>query len=166
MDIRNLVVLELNNTCGCNFSGEYLTDLSLTCQNREDEIAICQARVISTAEKMNTLFLQLLQNWARDEPLVTINHMHLRLVMECSVELHDIGETECVSSDSTLTPPLSTSPTNGSGNATTTNLLFETLYACISLAILTTTLAVICILITYCSVKLKARKNKRQKDPM
>ena len=138
MDIKNLVVLQLNNTCGCNFSEEYLIDLSLTCQNEEDMIAIWQARVISTAEKRSTQFLQLLQDWARDEPLVTINHEHLRLVMECSVELYDIGETECISPDSTPTPTplLSTSQTNG-GDNTTRNLSWI-LYICISLAILTT----------------------------
>lgn len=116
MDIKNLVVLQLNNTCGCNFSEEYLIDLSLTCQNEEDMIAIWQARVISTAEKRSTQFLQLLQDWARDEPLVVVNHVQLRLVMECSVKLNDIGETECIPLDGT--PMSTTSSTNGTGTTT------------------------------------------------
>lgn len=110
MDIMHLLVLQLINTCDCDFSMEYVTDPSLTCALTGDSVAIFQARVISTAEKRSTEFLPLLQAWASDEPLVIVNHVQLRLVMECNVQLNDIGETECTPSDNAITtaPPPTT----------------------------------------------------------
>ena len=116
MDIVNLLVLQIINTCDCDFSNEYVANPSLTCETRDDEVAIFQARTISTAENRSTEFLHLLQDWARDEPLVVVNHVQLRLVMECSVKLNDIGETECIPLDGT--PMSTTSSTNGTGTTT------------------------------------------------
>ena len=93
---------------------------------RDKEVAIFQARIISTAENKSTEFLQLLQDWAKDEPVVVVNYVQLRLVMECSVQLNEIGETECIPIDggatdgTTTSPPIitnSTSPTNGNYTA-------------------------------------------------
>jgi len=119
MDIMHLLVLQLINTCDCDFSMEYVTDPSLTCELTGDSVAIFQARVISTAEKRSTEFLPLLQAWASDEPLVIVNHVQLRLVMECNVQLNDIGETECTPSDNAITtapsPTTSVPPGVGTG---------------------------------------------------
>jgi len=117
MDIMHLLVLQLINTCDCDFSMEYVTDPSLTCELTGDSVAIFQARIISTAEKRSTEFLPLLQAWASDEPLVIVNHVQLRLVMECNVQLNDIGETECTPSDNAITtaPPPTTRPGVGTG---------------------------------------------------
>ena len=105
MEIVNLLVEQITNTCACGISNEYVTDLSLTCEMRDDETAIFQARIISTVETRSTELLRILQDWARDEPIVIINYVQLRLVMECSVQLNEIGETECIPIDSTTTPP-------------------------------------------------------------
>ena len=115
-DIINHLVLQIVNTCDCDFSNGYVADPSLTCETRDDEVAIFQAKIISTAENTSTEFLQLLQDWAKSEPLVVVNHVQLRLVMECSVQLNDIGETECIPIDGT--PISTTSSTNGTGTTT------------------------------------------------
>lgn len=112
MEIVNLLVEQITNTCACAISSEYVTDLSLTCETRGDEIAIFQARIISTVETRSTELLEILQDWAREEPLVIVNYVQLRLVMECSVELNEIGETECI--------PIDGSSTNGTGTTAST----------------------------------------------
>ena len=112
MEIVNLLVEQITNTCACGISNQYVTDLSLTCEMRDDETAIFQARIISTVETRSTELLRILQDWARDEPIVIINYVQLRLVMECSVQLNEIGETECIPIDGTTTPPPTTSETD------------------------------------------------------
>ena len=102
-DIMHLLVSQLITTCDCDFSMEYVTDPSLACELTGDSVAIFQARVISTVENRSTEFLPLLQAWANDEPLVIVDHVQLRLVMVCSVQLNSVGETECIPSDNATT---------------------------------------------------------------
>ena len=92
------LVLQLTDTCKCDFSMEYVSDPSLKCET-DDNVAIFQARIVSTAENTSTEFLQLLQDWASTEPFVIVNGVHTRLLMECSAHINDIGETECIPSD-------------------------------------------------------------------
>ena len=103
------MVLQIINTCDCDFSNEYVGDPSLTCEMSDNKVAIFQAKIISTAENTSTEFLQVLQAWAKNEPLVVVNHVQLRLVMECSVELNEIGETVCIPPDGAGTPISATS---------------------------------------------------------
>ena len=169
MEIVSLLVEQITNTCACAISSEYVTDLSLTCETRDDEIAIFQARIISTVETRSTEFLEILQDWARDEPVVVVNYVQLRLVMECSVQLNEIGETECI--------PIDGSSTNGTGTTvpqpTVVNTrapVTATPHTVIIAVIITVCGIVLLITITViiycCYLKRKKKKNITQNIPM
>ena len=169
MEIVNLLVKQITNTCACGISNEYVTDLSLTCERRDDEIAIFQARMISTVETKSTEFLQILQDWARDEPLVVINYVQLRLVMECSVQLNEIGETECI--------PINGSYTNGTGTTTQSTVhtgapITATPPQSVTVVIVVLTtcgtvlLIVIIVIILYCCITRKKKKTITENNPM
>ena len=189
MEIVNLLVEQITNTCACAISNEYVTNLSLTCETRDNEIAIFQARIISTVETRSTEFLEILQDWARDEPLVIVNYVQLRLVMECSVQLNEIGETECIPIDGTTTlPPTTTlSPTTSPKNETNTTAftpqptVIDTgapatttpqppVIVIITVIIVCGTALIIVIVVVICCCYLKRKKKKQenitQNNPM
>ena len=173
-EIVNLLVKQITNTCGCGISNEYVTDLSLTCETRDDEIAIFQARIISTVETRSTELLEILQDWARDEPLVVVNYVQLRLVMECSVQLNEIGETECI--------PIGGSFTNGTGTTASTIITPQptvvntgapvtatphiVIIAVIIIVCGIALLVIIIVTIYCCYLKRKKKKNIKQNHPM
>ena len=174
-EIVNLLIKQITDTCGCGISSKYVTDLSLTCETRDDEIAIFQARIISTVETRSTELLEILQDWARDEPVVVVNYVQLRLVMECSVQLNEIGETECI--------PIDGSSTNGTGTTASTIIAPQptvvntgapvtatppTVIITVIVTVCGTVLLciIIIVIIFCCYLKRKKKKNITQNNPM
>lgn len=168
MEIVNLLVEQITNTCACGISNEYVTDLSLTCEMRDNETAIFQARIISTVETRSTELLRILQDWARDEPIVIINYVQLRLVMECSVQLNEIGETECIPIDSTTTPPPDTitastpQPTVIDTVAPATTTPQPPVIVIITVIIVCGAALIIVIIVIICCCYLKRKKKKQE----
>ena len=164
-DIMNLLTLQIINTCDCDFSNEYVADPSLTCEMSDYKVVIFQAKIISTAENKSTEFLQLLQAWATNEPLVVVNHVQLRLVMECSVQLNEIGGTECIPPDGAGTAAFQNATT--ASPQPTVSLTIVISIASVCGALLLITLVVIVVSIFCCRyVKRKTKAKIRRNDSM
>lgn len=164
-DIMNLLTLQIINTCDCDFSNEYVADPSLTCEMNDYEVVIFQAKIISTAENKSTEFLQILQAWAKNEPLLVVNHVQLRLVMECSVELNEIGGTECIPPDGAGTAAFQNATT--ASPQPTVSLTIVISIASVCGALLLITLVVIVVSIYCCRyVKRKTKARIRRNDSM
>ena len=165
----NRLIKQITDTCGCGISSEYVTDLSLTCEPRDDEITIFQARIISTVETRSTELLEILQDWARDEPVVVVNYVQLRLVMECSVQLNEIGETECIPIDGSFTNGTGTTapqPTVVNTRAPVTATPHTVIIAVVITVCGIVLLITITVIIYCCYLKRKKKKNITQNIPM
>lgn len=164
-DIMNLLTLQIINTCDCDFSNEYVADPSLTCEMNDYKVVIFQAKIISTAENKSTEFLQILQAWAKNEPLLVVNHVQLTLVMECSVELSEIGGTECIPPDGAGTAAFQNATT--ASPQPTVSLTIVISIASVCGALLLITLVVVVVSIWCCRyVKRKTKARIRRNDSM
>ena len=95
-DVTEQVVLQLTDSCECALTAEYITDRRLVCDPNEPEKVIFQGRIISTPERNSTDFLPMLGLWVLNEPTIVVQGVQLKVESRCSVELADLGDTECV----------------------------------------------------------------------
>lgn len=103
--------------------------------------------------------------WAKNEPLVVINHVQLRLVMECSVELNEISETECIPPDGAGTAAFQNATT--ASPQPTVSLTIVISISAVCGALLLITLIVIAVSIFCCRyVKRKTKAKIRRNDSM
>ena len=103
-DVSEQVVLQLTDSCECALTAEYIADGRLVCDPNEPEKVIFQGRIISTSERNSTDFLPMLGSWVLNEPTIVVQGVQLKVESRCSVELADLGDTECVqpSTDSVI----------------------------------------------------------------
>ena len=95
-DVTEQVVLQLTDSCECALTVEYITDRRLICDPNEPEKVIFQGRIISTPERNSTDFLPMLGSWVLNEPTIVVQGVQLKVESRCSVELGNLGDTECV----------------------------------------------------------------------
>ena len=95
-DVTEQVVLQLTDSCECALTVEYIADGRLVCDINEPEKVIFQGRIISTPERNSTDFLPMLGLWVLNEPTIVVQGVQLKVESRCSVELANLGDTECV----------------------------------------------------------------------
>ena len=95
-DVTEQVVLQLTDSCECALTVEYIADGRLVCDPNEPEKVIFQGRIISTSERNSTDFLPMLRLWKVNEPTIVVQGVQLTVESRCSVELANLGDTECV----------------------------------------------------------------------
>ena len=94
-DVTEQVVLQLTDFCECALTVEYIADRKLVCNQNEPEKVIFQGRIISTPERNSTEFLPILRLWKVNEPTIVVQGVQLKVESRCSVELANVGDTEC-----------------------------------------------------------------------
>ena len=95
-DVSEQIVLQLTDSCECALTVEYIADRRLVCDPNEPEKVIFQGRIISTPERNSTDFLPMLGSWVLNEPTIVVQGVQLKVESRCSVELANLGDTECV----------------------------------------------------------------------
>ena len=95
-DVTEQIVLQLTDSCECALTAEYIGDGRLVCDPNEPEKVIFQGRIISTPERNSTGFLPMLRSWVLNEPTIVVQGVQLKVESRCSVELANLGDTECV----------------------------------------------------------------------
>ena len=105
-DVTEQIVLELTDSCECALTVEYIADGRLVCDPNEPENVIFQGRIISTSERNSTDFLPMLGSWVLNEATIVVQGVQLKVESRCSVELANLGDTECVQppTDSVIGP--------------------------------------------------------------
>ena len=96
LDVTEQIVLQLTDSCECALTVEYIADGRLVCDPNEPENVIFQGRIISTPERNSTDFLPMLGSWVLNEPTIVVQGVQLKVESRCSVELANLGDTECV----------------------------------------------------------------------
>lgn len=109
-DIERAIADYIYNNCNCEiFSEQYITQGILMCGSNLREF-IFQAKLLSTDEKTSEQFRdELLQKWVNLKPIVKIEKISYQVDPYCTVELSDLGLTDCRSES----PTLGLSQTNG-----------------------------------------------------
>ena len=95
-DMIEHVTLQLNELCNCDITSEYIAEGRLVCNAEEPGEVILQGRIISITGKNSTDLLLALQTWVRDNPMVVVQGVQLKVDPECLVDLHNLGDTECI----------------------------------------------------------------------
>ena len=95
-DVTDQIILQLTDSCECTLTTEYIADGRLVCDPNEPEKVIFQGRIISTPERNSTDFLPMLGLWVLNEPTIVVQGVQLKVESRCSVELADLGDTECL----------------------------------------------------------------------
>ena len=95
-DVTDQIILQLTDSCECALTIEYITDRRFVCDPNEPEKVVFQGRIISTPERNSTDFLPMLGSWVLNEPTIVVQGVQLKVESRCSVELADLGDTECV----------------------------------------------------------------------
>ena len=75
-DIAKSVSNEIELTCNCTFSSDYITDRQLSCQNKD---LAFMGRIISTLDRESTVLLEDFQTWLMSEPTVKAKSEQLKL---------------------------------------------------------------------------------------
>jgi len=76
-------------------NSEYIADGRLFCNPNRPAEVILQGKIVSITEKNSTDILMMLQEWALDKPTIVVQGAQLKVDPECSVELENLGDTEC-----------------------------------------------------------------------
>ena len=95
-DVTEQVVLQLTDSCECALTAEYIADRRFVCDQNEPEKVVFQGRIISTPERNSTDFLPMLGSWVLNEPTIVVQGVQLKVESRCSVELANLGDTECL----------------------------------------------------------------------
>ena len=95
-DVTEQIVLQLTDSCECALTAEYIADRRLVCDPNEPEKVIFQGIIVSTPERNSTGFLPMLGLWVLNEPTIVVQGVQLKVESRCSVELANLGDTECV----------------------------------------------------------------------
>ena len=94
-DMIEHVTLQLNELCNCDLTAEYIADKRLICNPDQPGEVILQGRIVTITEKNSTDLLMMLQEWVLDKPTIVVQGVQLKVDPECSVELENLGDTEC-----------------------------------------------------------------------
>ena len=94
-DMIEHVTLQLNELCNCDLTAEYIADERLICNPDKPGEVILQGRIVTITARNSTDLLMMLQEWALDKPTIVVQGVQLKVDPECSVELENLGDTEC-----------------------------------------------------------------------
>jgi len=107
-DMIEHITLQLNELCNCDLTAEYIADGRLICNPAKPGEVILQGRIVTITARNSTDLLMMLQEWALDKPTIVVQGVQLKVDPECSVELQNLGDTECraPSTDGVVGPSL------------------------------------------------------------
>jgi len=94
-DLMEYVTLQLNELCNCDLTAKYIADGRLICNPDKPGEVILQGRIVTITARNSTDLLMMLQEWVLDKPTIVVQGVQLKVDPECSVELENLGDTEC-----------------------------------------------------------------------
>ena len=112
--------LELSKNCNCPIPVNNFAHERLICEQEDYSRVVFQGRLILVEHKNIIDLQQNLKEWTATDPHIVIQGVQLEADPYCSVELAELGDSECVS---TTEPPPTTKPpvTNGTPKSNETD---------------------------------------------
>ena len=101
-DFIDRISVEFSKTCDCHIPAENFADERLICETKRTDKVVFQSRLVVTDDKNTTELLADIIKWADTNPHVVVQGIQLNVDKNCSVELMELGDGECIS---TTEPP-------------------------------------------------------------
>ena len=103
--------LELSKTCNCHIPVDNFADERLICETKDTNKVVFQSRLVVVDDKNDTQLLDYVKEWVMTDPHVVVQGIQLQVDQYCSVELTELGNSECIST-TPPPPPLPPMPSN------------------------------------------------------
>ena len=110
-DLINGFSIELSRECDCHIPLDHFSDERLICQPEDASKVVFQGRLVVTEDKNVSGLLDNLKQWVMTDPHVVVQGVQLSVDQYCSVEVTELGDSECVSTTEAPTDKPTESPT-------------------------------------------------------
>lgn len=112
-DFIQQISIEISKTCECHIPVEHFAEERLICEPSRSDKVVFQSKLVITEDKGTDEIMSTIDLWTTMKPHIVVQGVQLNVDYNCSVELDELGNGECISTTTpgTTTPDSSSSET-------------------------------------------------------